>query len=60
MIADLDLLKQILVKEFDNFSDHSVSQCLSIIMIIREVVIDLTIVTFTDLLYSCIAIIYYM
>ena len=24
-IADLDILKQILVKDFDNFSDHSVS-----------------------------------
>ena len=25
MIADLDILKQILVKEFDKFPDHSVS-----------------------------------
>ena len=25
MISDLDMLKQILVKEFDNFSDHAVS-----------------------------------
>jgi hypothetical protein len=25
MIADLDILKQILVKEFDNFGDHAVS-----------------------------------
>ena len=25
MISDLDMLKQILVKDFDNFSDHAVS-----------------------------------
>ena len=25
LISDLDILKQIMVKEFDNFSDHSVS-----------------------------------
>ena len=25
MIADLDILKEIMVKEFDKFSDHSVS-----------------------------------
>ena len=25
MIADLDILKQIMVKEFDKFPDHSVS-----------------------------------
>lgn len=24
MISDLDILKQIMVKEFDNFADHSV------------------------------------
>ena len=26
MVADLDMLKQILVKDFDNFSDHTVSK----------------------------------
>ena len=26
LIADLDILKQIMVKEFDNFTDHAVSQ----------------------------------
>ena len=25
LITDLDMLKQILVKDFDNFSDHAVS-----------------------------------
>ena len=25
IVSDLDMLKQILVKDFDNFSDHSVS-----------------------------------
>ena len=25
LITDLDMLKQIMVKDFDNFSDHSVS-----------------------------------
>ena len=26
LIADLDILKQIMVKDFDNFTDHAVSQ----------------------------------
>ena len=26
MIADLDIIKQIMVKEFDSFTDHAVSQ----------------------------------
>ena len=26
LITDLDMLKQILVKDFDNFSDHAVSR----------------------------------
>ena len=25
MISDLDILKEIMVKEFDNFADHTVS-----------------------------------
>ena len=25
MVSDLDVLKQIMVKDFDNFSDHAVS-----------------------------------